>query len=70
MPQVNQDLKLSKSMNWHRLLLIDGSASFEEKDNLTPAQEELIKLRKENQRLAMENDILKQAVLIIGRKEM
>jgi len=44
------------------------TGSFEEKDNRTPEQEELIKLRKENQRLAMENDILKQAALIMGRK--
>ena len=44
------------------------SGSFEEKNNRTPEQEELIKLRKENQRLEMENDILKQAALIIGRK--
>ncbi|KRG16777.1 transposase [Lederbergia galactosidilytica] len=45
-----------------------SGGSFEEKDNRTPEQEELIKLRKENQRLAMENDILKQAALIMGRK--
>lgn len=44
------------------------SGSFKEKDNRTPEQEELIKLRKENQRLMMENDILKQAALIMGRK--
>jgi transposase len=44
------------------------SGSFEEKDNRTPEQEELIRLRKENQRLMMENDILKQAALIMGRK--
>ena len=44
------------------------SDSFEEKDNRTPKQEELIKLRKENLRLTMENDILKQAALIMGRK--
>lgn len=44
------------------------SGSFEEKDNRTPEQEELIKLRKENKQLAMENDILKQAALIMGRK--
>ena len=34
----------------------------------TPEQEELIKLRKENQQLKMENDILKQAALILGRR--
>jgi transposase len=44
------------------------SGSFKEKDNRTPEEAELIKLRKENQRLLMENDILKQAALIIGRK--
>ncbi|MCI8410105.1 MAG: IS3 family transposase [Lachnospiraceae bacterium] len=36
-----------------------NSGSFHEKDNRTPEQEELIKLRKENQQLKMENDILK-----------
>ncbi|WP_373370418.1 IS3 family transposase [Alkalicoccobacillus plakortidis] len=45
-----------------------NSGSFEEKDNRSPEQEELLKLRKENQKLAMENDILKQAALIMGRK--
>jgi transposase len=45
-----------------------SSGSFQEKDNRTPEQEELIKLRKENQKLSMENDILKQAALIMGRK--
>lgn len=44
------------------------TGSFHEKDNRTPQEEELIRLRKENQQLKMENDILKQAALIIGRK--
>lgn len=44
------------------------SGSSEEKDNRTPEQEGLTRLRKENLRLAMENDILKQAALIMGRK--
>lgn len=44
------------------------SGSFREKDNRTPEEEELIQLRKENQQLRMENDILKQAALIMGRK--
>ena len=44
------------------------SGSFSEKDNRTPEEIELIQLRKDNQRLLMENDILKQAALIIGRK--
>lgn len=46
----------------------ENSGSFHEKDNRTPEQEELIRLRKENRQLLMENDILKQAALIMGRK--
>ena len=44
----------------------NNSGSFKAEDNRTP--DELIKLRKENQRLKKENDILKQAALIMGRK--
>ncbi len=46
----------------------ESSGSFKEKDNRTPEEKELIKLRKRNQQLEMENDILKQAALIMGRK--
>jgi len=45
-----------------------NSGSFKEKDNRTPEQEEIIHLRKENRQLLMENDVLKQAALILGRK--
>ncbi|MGJ9384157.1 IS3 family transposase [Salipaludibacillus sp. CF4.18] len=44
------------------------SGSFEEKDNRTPEQEELIQLRKENQKLAMENDIFKASSADHGTK--
>ena len=44
------------------------SGSFKEKDNLSPDEAELIRLRKYNKQLQMENDILKQAALILGRK--
>ena len=44
------------------------SGSFKEKDNRSPNEAEMIKLRKENQQLKMENDILKQAALIFGRR--
>ena len=44
-------------------------SSFKAADNLTPAEKELIALRKRNQQLEMENDILKQAALIFGRKD-
>ncbi len=52
--------------NWVRRY--NTSGSFEEKDNRTPEEEELIQLRKMNRKLMMENDILKQAALIMGRK--
>ena len=45
-----------------------ATGSFAAKDNRTENEIELDKLRKENQRLLMENDILKQAALIMGRK--
>lgn len=45
-----------------------STGSFKEQDNRSDEETELIKLRKENQQLKMENDILKQAALILGRK--
>ena len=47
-----------------------NSGSFKEKDNRTEQEQELIRLRSENNKLRMENDILKQAALIMGRKQM
>ncbi|MBK3497071.1 transposase [Viridibacillus sp. YIM B01967] len=44
------------------------TGSFSAKENRTEEEKELLRLRKENQRLKMENDILKQAALIMGRK--
>jgi len=46
----------------------EETGSFKEKDNRTPEEQELIDLRKLNKQLLMENDILKQAALILGRK--
>ena len=46
----------------------ENTGSFKEKDNLSLEESELIRLRKENKQLLMENDILKQAALILGRK--
>jgi len=44
------------------------TGSFKAEDNRSQEENELVELRKEVQRLRMENDILKQAVLIMGRK--
>lgn len=44
------------------------TGAFTAKDNRSTEENELIALRKENKRLLMENDILKQAALIMARK--
>lgn len=46
----------------------ETTGSFKEKDNRSDVEKELIELRKQNKQLLMENDILKQAALILGRK--
>lgn len=46
----------------------NNSGSFKVKDNRNEQQKELLALRKRNKQLEMENDILKQAALIMGRK--
>ncbi|WP_432748408.1 transposase [Pectinatus frisingensis] len=60
------DLILSSFDKW--VTRINSTGSSKEKNTRTPQELELIKLRKENQKLKMENDILKQAVLILGQK--
>ena len=45
-----------------------NSGSFRAKDNRTEQEEEVLQLRKRLKQLEMENDILKQAALIMGRK--
>ncbi|GFN34208.1 transposase [Paenibacillus curdlanolyticus] len=60
------DLTASALDRWIKQAQATGS--FKEKDNRSSEEEELIALRKENQRLKMEVDILKQAALIMGRK--
>ena len=62
------DLTPSAFDKWVRRINATGSSR--EADNRTPEEEELVKLRKENQKLKMEVDILKQAALIMGRKDV
>ncbi len=54
------DLTPSSFGKWIRQS--SDSGSFKEKDNRSPEENELIRLRKENQKLKMENDILKVCV--------
>lgn len=60
------DLTASALDRWIKQAQTTGS--FKEKHNRSIEDNELIALRKENQRLKMEVDILKQAALIMGRK--
>jgi transposase len=60
------DLTASALDKWVKRINTTGSSH--EKDNRTPEELEQLKLRKENQQLRMENDVLKQAALIYARK--
>ncbi len=60
------DLSSTAFDRWVKRINVTGSTR--ESDNRTPEQQELLRLRKENQQLKMENDVLKQAALIFGRK--
>ncbi len=60
------DLTRSAFINWVKKYNCTGS--FKACDNRTEEEKELIELKKEIKQLRMENDILKQAALIMGRK--
>jgi transposase len=60
------DLTPSSFDKWVKRINATGSSH--DKDNRTPEEQELLRLRKENQQLRMENDVLKQAALIFARK--
>ena len=53
---------------WKSQLATDGQNAFPGKGHLTPEKEELQKLRKENQRLKMERDILKKAAAFFAKE--
>ena len=60
------DIAASLLNKWIKQSQTKGS--FKDKDNRSDLEKELIELRKRNKQLEMENDILKQAALILGRK--
>ncbi len=66
--EILREYELSSSLIDKWIRQADTTGSFKEKDNRTPEEKELIQLRKRNKQLEMENDILKQAALIFGRK--
>ncbi len=61
------ELTPSALNNW--IKQFNRTGSFKAKDNRSEEENELIELRKRNRQLEMEVDILKQAALIMGRKQ-
>lgn len=60
------DLTPSALDRW--ITQFNQSGSFQEKDNRSPLETELMDYKKRCKQLEMEVDILKQAALIMGRK--
>ena len=65
---IMREYGLSKSSISTRYRQYCESGAFTAEANRSPEERELRELRKENKQLKMENDILKQAALILGRK--
>jgi transposase len=53
---------------WKKELASDGKQAFPGQGHLIPDKEELQRLRKENQRLRMERDILKKATAFFAKE--
>lgn len=67
---IAEEYELSPSALDRWIKQAQTTGSFSEKDNRSPGENELIKLRKENERLKMEVDILKQAALVLTRMQL
>jgi len=68
--EVARDLDLSESMlrSWKQALADDGAQAFPGKGHLPAVEEELRRLRAENQRLRMEREILKKATAFFAKE--
>jgi transposase len=67
--ELEREYKVSKTTirTWEKQFA--NSGKFGAENNRSVSEKELKALRKENKQLRMENDILKQAALILGRKD-
>ncbi|WP_400254746.1 transposase [Spiroplasma endosymbiont of Cleonymus obscurus] len=61
-------MSVTRAATYKWIKQFTNSGSFKTKDNLSDLEKQLIQTNKELKQLRMENDILKQAALIIGRK--
>ena len=68
--EVARDLDLGESLlrSWKTALAVEGEQAFPGKRNLPAVEEELRRLRAENQRLRMEREILKKATAFFARE--
>ena len=66
--EISKEYTLAKSTVNKWVLDYSNTGSFKAKDNRSESENELMRLKKEISRLEMENDILKQAALIMGRR--
>ena len=66
--QIERDLGVGQGVisRWKREFKLDGEDSFPGKGRLKPQDEELRSLKRENERLRRERDILKKAVAIFS----
>lgn len=67
-PALEKEYGVSKTTIYGWVKMYANSGSFKLSDNMSESEKKLRKLEKENKQLRMENDILKQAALIMGRK--
>jgi transposase len=66
--QIQRDLGIGQGVisRWKRELKLDGEQAFPGKGNFKPQDEELRRLKRENEKLRRERDILKKAVAIFS----
>lgn len=71
MAEVEQELGMSNGLlkQWLRRAREDGADAFSGNGRLKPQDEELRQLRKENEILRQERDILKKAIAIFSEKK-
>jgi len=68
--EIEREYKVTKTTIREWIKRYGKSGEFGAEANRSPEEKELRELRKENRKLRMENDILKQAALILGRKDV
>ena len=66
--QTSKEYNLSTATIHGWVRKYNNTGSFKDSDNRTEEEKKLLFLEKELKQLRMENDILKQAALIMGRK--